>query len=235
MGRRFDGTNDTIELGDTPFDFIETDAFTVLWWVEDTETAVNAALMSKLGVSSPFTGWEMITSSVQGADDMNCQLIKDASNKLREDSIGMSRNDGNTHHIGVTKGTGTTSSALAWFNNGSALSTQVVNNTLSVGENIQNNEQMTMGERPDGSQDYEGDEAEVCVWAAELSTNEVLILSRGVNPFIVQNSNINGYWPLYGNDSPEPQYKGQTDTGTVTGATKSTGWHPPVEQLENFL
>ena len=48
--------------------------------------------------------------------------------------------------------------------------------------------------------------AEIAIWNAALTDDEVLSLSKGVSPLRVDPQNLVAYWPLYGNGSPEPNY-----------------------------
>ena len=48
--------------------------------------------------------------------------------------------------------------------------------------------------------------AEIAIWNAALTDDEVLSLSKGVSPLRVHPQNLVAYWPLYGNGSPEPNY-----------------------------
>jgi len=79
---------------------------------------------------------------------------------------------------------------------------------------------------------FDGEIAHCAVWTVILTDAEVLILSHGVNPFIVRHEALALYYPLDGNESPEPEYVAQLN-GTVSGAIKSTTG-PPVESLENY-
>lgn len=81
---------------------------------------------------------------------------------------------------------------------------------------------------------FTGDLSNVTLWNVKLSDNEVLVLSRGVNPFVMRNSAQAMNQPLWGNQDPEPDYSGTGNTAAVTtGTTK--GPNPPVELLENYL
>ena len=67
-----------------------------------------------------------------------------------------------------------------------------------------------------------------------MTDAEMALLARGVNPFIIRNSNLVCYAPIHGNESPENQFGSEVaQTGTLTGTTKVT--HPPVELLEIYL
>lgn len=46
--------------------------------------------------------------------------------------------------------------------------------------------------------------AEVGVWNIALVLEELVALSKGVSPLLIRPTSLVAYWPLYGNDSPEP-------------------------------
>ena len=48
--------------------------------------------------------------------------------------------------------------------------------------------------------------AEIGIWDAALTDDEVISLSKGVSPLRVRPQNLVAYWPLYGAASPEPNY-----------------------------
>lgn len=66
--------------------------------------------------------------------------------------------------------------------------------------------------------------AHVQLFASSLSLNQLKQVAAF--PGSIQNS-LRGYWPLWGTSSPEPDYSGNRNNGTVTGATFS-GLNPPV-------
>lgn len=92
---------------------------------------------------------------------------------------------------------------------------------------------ISIGENVAGGGDVDAIISHVVIWDVELSSTEHLVLSRGVNPFVIQNDNLQVYYPLNGNNSPENEYA-QSALGTVTGAIKATT-NPPVELIENYL
>jgi len=71
------------------------------------------------------------------------------------------------------------------------------------------------------------------LWASALTSSQITALSRGVNPFPIDPTNMNANLPIWGNQSPEPDYTGKTNTGTVSGTVKAV--NPPIELLENYL
>lgn len=70
---------------------------------------------------------------------------------------------------------------------------------------------------------FNGKLMELGIWTAALDDNEVLSLARGVCPLMVRTASLVGYWPMIGNASPEPNYKGTAFTLTATPAKADHG------------
>lgn len=69
--------------------------------------------------------------------------------------------------------------------------------------------------------------AEWAIWNTVLLTGAAAKgLATGASPFDVHPDNLLAYLPLYGVDSPEPDYSGGKHSGTLTGTTWAA--HPPV-------
>lgn len=80
--------------------------------------------------------------------------------------------------------------------------------------------------------DFDGDIANVTIYDTILSDNEILALSKGVNPTQIRRNNIVGYWPLHGILSPEGDLSGNGNTGTLTNTTRAS--HTPTRLLRRF-
>ncbi len=95
-------------------------------------------------------------------------------------------------------------------------------------------EQLTIGNTNAGSLTFEGDIAFCVMWTGVTpSANEITVMSNGVNPFAIQPDSQVLFTPIWGNQSPEPDYSGNGNTGAVTGAVRSAG--PSMELLGNYL
>ena len=69
-----------------------------------------------------------------------------------------------------------------------------------------------------------GSLADVAIWNVALTANEAKSLANCLPPPVTHGgSNLKGYWPLWGVDSPEADYSGNALPASVTGAT--TGNH----------
>lgn len=67
--------------------------------------------------------------------------------------------------------------------------------------------------------------AEVGVWSAALSSDDIASLAKGVSPLLVRPESLVAYWPLGGNYSPEIDPVGKFDL-TLTGTAKAD--HPRI-------
>ena len=62
--------------------------------------------------------------------------------------------------------------------------------------------------------------AHAAIWNAALGADEVVSLARGFVPWMIRPESLVAYWPIWGNQSPEPDIIGGANA-TVTGATAS--------------
>lgn len=89
--------------------------------------------------------------------------------------------------------------------------------------------------RDTASPQSDANQCEHTVWATTFLTDlEIGALSRGVNPFLIQNEDCALYSPDYGNNDPENDYDAQQDQPDLFGTT-TKDIHPPVELIENFI
>ncbi len=73
---------------------------------------------------------------------------------------------------------------------------------------------------------FPGSIADVALWNVALSASEITALARGVRPLMIRPANIIHYMPLDGLSSPEPDFSGKKNNGTLTGTTFGSG--PPI-------
>jgi len=58
---------------------------------------------------------------------------------------------------------------------------------------------------------FSGRIAEVCIWDVDISNSVEQAALLGVQPARIQSNNIVSYWPIWGDDDPEPDLFGSTD------------------------
>ena len=93
---------------------------------------------------------------------------------------------------------------------------------------------VSIGVAQKGPEFWDGDIAEVGILDVVLTATQIGALFRGANLFgFGIHDNLQTYYPIYGNDSSEPDFSGNDHDGVLTGTTKTI--HPPVEPLENYL
>lgn len=88
----------------------------------------------------------------------------------------------------------------------------------------------------DDTNDYfDGRVAEVGIWSAILDAAEIAALASGFAPTLIRPQSLAAYWPLFGNDSPEPdRWKSRSDltlTNTPTKADHPRMYYPPSTAL----
>lgn len=87
----------------------------------------------------------------------------------------------------------------------------------------------------DTNQFFNGKVSHGVIWNTPLLSTSLGALSRGVNPFIIQNENLQHYSPLSGNFSPEENWGSSLDKPTLTNAPAKFAGNPPVEHLSNYI
>lgn len=64
---------------------------------------------------------------------------------------------------------------------------------------------------------------EAGIWNVALDADEIVALSKGVCPKLIRPTALLGYWPLFGNDSPEPdRWRDRVDLTLTNAPTKAT-------------
>lgn len=67
--------------------------------------------------------------------------------------------------------------------------------------------------------------ADVAFWNVALTAAEFAALGVGARPYTIRPLALVGYWPVTGIQSPEPDFSGLNNNGTVTGTVNASG--PP--------
>jgi hypothetical protein len=74
---------------------------------------------------------------------------------------------------------------------------------------------------------FDGRIAHAAIWSGYLSDDDHVALARGFSPMLVKPDQLLGYWPIYGNDSPEPDLVNGRSM-TVTGSPAKSDARPPI-------
>lgn len=74
---------------------------------------------------------------------------------------------------------------------------------------------------------FDGLLAELATWNVALDDDEIAALAKGVCPLLIRPQSLVAYYPLFGNDSPEPdRWKSRFDLTLTNGPTKAD--HPRI-------
>jgi hypothetical protein len=128
------------------------------------------------------------------------------------------------HHICVTYDASSTSNDPLIYVDG--VSQTVTENQAPSGSLGSETEQLTIGNRSDGVQNWAGSLAELSCHNVVLNANEVAALARGCLPWQGRPDALAFYAPLWGIHSPEINLTKNNVSGTVTGTVRAN--HPPV-------
>jgi hypothetical protein len=229
MSRSFNGTTDQIDCG--------------LWNLLHNSTAASWAfwiyLTSNTNNNRILTKWSSSNSNAS----FLVQFDATGSNLL----IWAIRNNGNTNIYGNKTLAGISLNAwtqvtITWnsssgvhniYFNGvnqslGSLFTQSVTNLQASTSHLQ------FGyESAESVNGFPGRLAEVAIWNLDLTASEAAALAQGVIPYRIRPSALQGYWPLWGLTSPEPDLSGNDiptsaspSTGVLTGTSPAN--HAPI-------
>lgn len=125
----------------------------------------------------------------------------------------------------VTYDFGASTNDPSWYRNGSALTVTERATPAGTADYAKDDGTITIGAYDDGSAEvWDGKIAEFAVWNRVLTSDEAIMISKGVSPLFIRNGLV-FYSRLEGNTSPEIDIIGG-GSGTVTGAIKAA--HPPT-------
>lgn len=81
---------------------------------------------------------------------------------------------------------------------------------------------------------FNGDLAECAAWNIALADADIALLAAGEPAQQIQPQALIGVWPIWGNDSPEPDVFGTNAMTLNAGPAKASG-HPPVLPVKGLL
>ena len=228
MARDFDGSNDNIDFGNINA-FEKDESFSLFQWIKRDATGGIDPIISKLFSNATLRGYEFVWRET---DKLQFFLI----NSWPTNAIQVTADNANTTtdyiHTGITYDGSEDESGVEIFEDGSGVTHTADKNTLT-GTTV-TTEGLQIGERPNGTLDFTGLQSHSAMWSGVLSQDHVDALSHGVSPLVIRDDILTFCPPLWGNESPEPNYVDSSNNGTVTGATRGVP-NPPVELMENYL
>lgn len=203
MARDFSGSfSNRLTIGDVAELDITGTALSIHAWINADDVTTEQYFFSKhqrSGTAGYFLG--VLSGAIQGHVGHNFHSDSSVSTSTWT-GIGIRRN-------------GTGASATHIFKDGvkganKSDTNSIPNNTYSV----------TIGAlHTDGP--FNGRVAEVGIWDVALTDEEFASLGKGYAPPLIRPQSLKGYWPLYGNTSPEPDERfgnNATINGTVGAA-----------------
>ena len=213
MARDFDGSDDNLIVNVAA---VTAYPFTISCWGRSDSTASNNVLG---GLYDKDVGTVRHMLYHEGADDtIICQSDEGGGTALAETST----NIGTSvwyHACGVWAAS---QDHRAYLNGGGKISDLI--NDVAIGAVDRTAIGRNMDSTPSSA--YNGRLAEFAVWDVALTDAEVLALAGGIPAWKVRPKNLVLYVPVWGLQSPEPDYGGSQNDLTVTGATPAN--HPPV-------
>lgn len=214
---------DHINCGDIAgLSYERTDSFTLSIWIKTDTPAVTETMFSKNLNTGTLRGWEII----QAAGKITFLFISTfPSNAIQVESSTTTWNDGVWHHVAIAYDGSSNASGVTLYVDGVDDTGSTIKDTLSA--TTDGGADVGIGSR-NGTTilPWNGDLAEAATWNAELVSDEIVSLARGSSVSHIRNANLQGYWPLQGASSPEPDLSGFINPGTLTGTVRSV--HPPV-------
>ena len=223
MGRDFNGSSDEIIVSDDAA--LDVANVTVMAWFNADAWAVNDFILAKS--SSTTDDAYGIAISAEATDDIKAIIGTDGGSEriMNADDGGAGRPLGSWHLLTMTY---TSASWKLWFDG-----VEQKEVTTFTGDLDQTAADMHIGDLRSLAAHFDGILAEISIWDGVLSDEVMLALSRGVSPFAIRSKTLVYYCPLWGNESPEVDWSGNGNTGTLDGTTKDV--HVPVELVENYL
>lgn len=218
MARDFTGgSSDRIDIG--TFSVVST-GFTMACWlfIDSFSDGRDERYISKAdGTGTANHDWMLgktINTAPSGGGNLRARLNRQTNTTFGATNLPT----GQWFHAAVT------------YNNGSVV---IYYNGISDGSgthgsgNLPNNtDAVYIGNQPTATSNApDGRIAHVGIWSRALSADELRSLALGAHPFQLVDGLVR-YYPIFGNESPEPDYSGNGAAGTVTGTSAIDG--PPV-------
>lgn len=207
MARSFNGTSDLIDTASLP----SGDTSSIIWvgaWIRTTDS--SGAIISR----DNGTGSGRVIQLKVASGKINLVMFASGGSPVRSLTGAVTVNDGNWHHvIGGYDG-----SVMRIYIDGAADGTL----TTSVGTNLASKGLRFAAHVSGVTQDFlSGTIAEAFLRYSAITLQEAKALFNGLP---VSHLNPDHYWPLWGNDSPEPDIgKATRVSGTLTGTSKASG------------
>lgn len=225
MARSFDGTDDEIVLAnESNFDFNFNTIFTICAWVKPTNTSHKGVFVSKHNLNATPRGWVF---SIEDGGTARLQFF--ASNSSGVNFQAITTNEILTtgwQHI-VMAYIGSSGDKDIKFYRNAVLQARTIEAQTLGNNSLLNDVAVRLGNDATSPHDpsfqpYNGLMANVTIHDKELNANEIIHNMR----LGYVKGNLKAFLPLHGANSPEADFGGLKNNGTVTGAILAN--HAPV-------
>ena len=225
MSQDNDGVDDRTQMGDAAvLSFDRLNPFSIAFWCNPDNTT-SKIIVSKIQSMGNVVGYQ-INHELSAGDHVVRVTLRNACNdNIDRETSGAVLVAGSWRHIVVTYDGSSAASGVLVYASGSSVAMTTNNDSLTA--SIDNNIQFQVSGRAGANLTFAGLIAYVEVWNRAIVSQEVL-QSKNYPGSITRG--LVGFWPLWGTASPEPDYSGQKNNGTVTGAIKGTT-EPPINGI----
>ncbi|RKY12812.1 MAG: hypothetical protein DRP52_04265, partial [Planctomycetota bacterium] len=186
MARLFNGSNEYLELDSTP---VTAAPLTIVarFYQDDVSTWANRCIAGVFDLSSP-SNWFVLKTKIDGAG--NYIRADTRSSSGWQEVASTAQFSGNTWHHAAAVFASSTSRTVYLDGGNSA-----TNTTSVTPSGIDRISIARLGDSSPGNY-MSGRVAEVAMYNAALSADEIASLARGFSPLLIRTQNLVGYWPL---------------------------------------
>lgn len=216
MARSFNGTSDLISTAATSGPSIST-PFTVAAWIFANSIGVDQSIIGSIDIGGNTGGVQLRISSggaLQLNDNNHAVLLSGLGTSVRTQTWALVAGSYDGTNVNIywnnTNASGTSAAGLGVAAHGYMIGACTDINNVAI-------------------QFWPGQIADVAFWSAILTAQEISALVAGARPYSVRGKSITAWWPLTGLQSPEPDFSGNKNNGTLTGTTPAFG--PPIMQF----
>ena len=231
----FGGTNEYVEVANQAnFDFERTDAFSISAWIKTSSTN-NQGIFGKSLTGGEWTGYTFFLGDPGSSPGhLYFQMVgTSTSNNIDMRTTSVTVNDGNWHHVVMTKGTGSNVAAVTIYKDTVASAITTISDDLSTDPS--NTQKALIGAvdarvaSGTGGYPFIGGIDEVAVFTKELSVSEIFILYGNGMPQTAGNansiSNLLGYWRMEeGTGTSVVDSSANSNTGTMKNMESAEDW-----------
>lgn len=218
MARDFNGTTDIISAG-SPALLDDVYPKTLCAWIFADTLGENSLgrIFNKATGNGPLLAWHF-TMIATASVTFSCAYATTNLQRTTSDStVSLSA----WHHMAVSWDGSATATNAHIYIDGSELSYKTTIDGVGARDSDAT-ANFLIGNSAGVDRTFDGRIAEACFYNVILTPVEIQMVMRGLYP---RANSILGYWPLYGATSPEQDWSGNNNHGTLTGTARID--HPP--------